>query len=285
MLTNQVSADAIWLKGKPEPVYGWLLEQNESQVEFKILDVGGDRRVKFERSAIVGIVVNVDAARLERLKPTELSSYRDYAEELAIQKIDPVARELAVRLFLIASANSSGKLRQSALKGLISLASDEKERTKWTTLQSLADQSGAVTPVGASEKKENLIPDSARQTALRVVQLIRQGEGLDAVKVLNSAGAEEALRYWLQICSVGELKRIAQLNRPTLEQLHKVLQIELSVIKNESPVQIESATQGADWGEYALAGVDANGTIPTFRSATKFDPSKSLFRNGQWIRP
>jgi uncharacterized membrane protein YgaE (UPF0421/DUF939 family) len=149
----------------------------------------------------------------------------------------------------------------------------------------LADQSRVAASVQDSEATDTTIPDAAKQMALRVVRLIRQGNGLEAFQRLNADGAAEALRHWKQVCSIEELKRIAQLNRPTLEQLHKLLQVELSIVKDQSPAQIERTTQGADWGEYAFAGADVNGTIPTFRNATKFDPAKSLFRNGEWIRP
>ena len=133
------------------------------------------------------------------------------------------------------------------------------------------------------------IPDSIlpseRAAALKVVRSIRQGSGTDAAKLLEQPTTRMAMRHWGHICSADELKRLSRLNRPKLSQLHQLLRIEISVLEKESKLQIVENSQQGSWGEYAQAESTLTEAIPNFLTATQFDPRKSIFREGRWIRP
>ncbi len=130
-------ADVVWIKGEEQPKFGRLIDQDDQKVVFQLHGQPETNRTEFQRTAIETLVVNFDTQRLENLSPENFADYRDYAEELAAQRKDPVARELAVRLYIIAAAGSPGDIRQSSLKGLASLAENNQERQKWNTLRLL----------------------------------------------------------------------------------------------------------------------------------------------------
>ncbi len=97
--------------------------------------------------------------------------------------------------------------------------------------------------------------------------------------------ADAALRHWKNICSVAELVRISKLNRPTLSDLERLLKIELSIIKRDSKTQIIEKIQGRTWGKFVQAESTIGGAIPSFKTATEFDPEKSIYRAGRWLNP
>ena len=277
-------ADVVWVRGEDQPRYGWVLMQDDQKVVFRPVGEAETRQEEFDRTAIEMLVVNFDRRRLENLSPENFADYRDYAEELTAQKNDPVARELAVRLYIIAAAGSNDEVRQSSLKGLVALAENDQQRQKWTTLRRLHETGGRVSQQPASTLSDTITPDERRQ-ALKVVRMIRQGNGLEAARLLRQPAAKKAFRHWTHICSVDELTRISLLNRPTLSQLHQLLSIELSIVNNQSKTRITEESQARSWGEYAQAKSTIAGVMPSFRTATRFDPGNSIFRAGRWLKP
>ncbi len=277
-------ADVIWIKGQSEPVYGWIVAADEQQVVFRSTDVGLAQPLKFERDLIESFVKNIDASRLEKLDPADLPAYRDYAEELSIQKVDPVARALAIRLYLIAAAHGPQDLQQSSLRGMVALANNDKQLKKWSLLLRLTQSSRDQT-TGEEAQAGQRIEPADQQLALRIVRSIRQGQGSEATQLLLQPEVRSSLRHWNPICAVDELNKMASLNRPTLSQLNKLLQIELSIINDESQAEVDGRNNAENWGESAQASPMLTGLIPSFENATEFDPAKSIYRAGRWVEP
>ena len=275
---RNAKADTFWIKGQTEPVYGRLVEQSDDKVIVnRTIDGEQFEKVTFLREEVVAMIISHDAQRLESLDPGKLEFYRDLAEELSSQAKDPVARKLAIRLFLIAAANSDGNndgLRASSLAGLVRLAKTEAEVSRWQTLQFLADNVNEI-PLQSSSRVVRPSED-AKSKMLQIVQSLRKGDGLPP-------GIDDSeLEPWSAICRKSELEEISRANRPSTEQLRKLLQIEFQ-IRNPNPDQ--PSAQENSWGSLAIMPSQPFAFIPNFENATEFDPHKTVFQNGQWTKP
>ncbi len=151
------SADILWLVGEDNPTFGRVVHrQDNGELLFK---VRGEQATYSEQAfaaeKIETLIVNVEVPRLEQLDPAKLKQYRDYAEELAPQKLDPDARDLAIRLLLITAAGANRQndagLVESALAGLPDLARNASEREAFERLRMLyAPTRGHRQPRGKS---------------------------------------------------------------------------------------------------------------------------------------
>jgi hypothetical protein len=284
---SKVDADVVWVRGEPEPVYGTVIERNPTEITFLIYGGEANSNRTIARDTIETLIVNIDVPRLETLNPDNPTGYRDYAEELSAQQRDPAARELAVRLYLIGAFLADGgpgssELRQSCLDGLVALASSPAQSEKWKTLRFLYNPTVRLD----EEPKPPTSPltEAQRELALNVVRLIRRGKGGEAAELMAQTETESALQPWASVCPPEQLKRIARRNQPTVSQLRQLLQIELAILNREPPATANSS-QRRSWSDDATTTSAIDGMITSFKSATQFDPEKSVFRNGSWVRP
>ena len=119
-----------------KPVYGRVVASRHADVDFRQLKNGVlDAPQKVQRAKIEEMIINVDEHRLENLVPDRPSEYRDYAEELAPQIADPVARDLARRLLLLAAYHSSQLTENQA--GLDILSNDSRQGFQQSALEML----------------------------------------------------------------------------------------------------------------------------------------------------
>ncbi len=285
--TPDALADVVWIKGEAAPGYGTVVEQSDQEIVFQPFGQTVTGNVEIPKASIELLVINIDRPRLERLDPRNPEAYRDYAEELATQKVDPAARELAVRLYLIAAYLTQGEpgqleLQQSCLTGLLALAENDRQAEKWKMLRLLNDPAASWEP----EETQNFLPvtETERKLALQVVRMIRQGNGIEAAGLIEQPATASALSRWSSICSLDELKRIGMLNRLTTSQLHLLLKIELSILQNSEPGRVESDRQRR-WSEYAMSRSTIAGAITGYKTATRFNPEESTYRNGVWVKP
>jgi hypothetical protein len=273
--------DMLQRKNESQPMFGHVIESNEENLIFE--PFGGSERIDMKRRSIDVLVINIDRQRLQRLQPPHFDQYRDYAEELATQRRDPAARELAIRLFIIAAAHGSPSVSESAVRGLIELADHAEERKRWAMLLLLT----ANRSLSTEQSNGNLdrITDADRNVALTVVRMVRRGQGSEAVKILNRPATSDSLKHWGKICSEQEIRRMARLNRPTVEQIRRLLQLEVSLINRDTAEDLARQSLSKDWSSVARAPSSLGGAMPSFRHATDFDPDKSIYRNGVWSRP
>ena len=205
-----------------------------------------------------------------------------------MQQADAAAIHLARRLYLLAAANSADSsqidLRSGALLGLISLASNESQRRNLELLFRLTEP-GRANPKPKSTPAVDFVPtESEKELMLKVVVAIRQENSNTARDLLNSDPNRESLKKWSRLCTLQELDRMAAAERPNTSQLRKLLSVELAVRQPEtaSPKPVKS---NSSWGELAMQPAPKFNGLPTFANATEFDPGKSVYRNGVWVRP
>ncbi len=272
--------DLLWLKETGQPQSGWVVNQTDELILFRSFAAPDAPAVSFARAQVELVVITIDTERLAQLNPSNWTAYRDYAEELAVQRLDPTARELAIRLYVIAGHGASGDLRESCLTGLIALANDDPQRERWRLLHRL--ESGTNEP--ESQLNLNLsaaIEPADRAVAIDVVRLIRRGEGIAAIELLDDPVVKVRLDRWQHLISTDQLKRLAVLNRLTPDQLRILLRMELSIIKPAAFPDLGPQ----DWADYANSPSPQPAEIPSFKNATPYDPEASVFRAGQWQRP
>ncbi len=294
---RSTAADVVWINGQSTPMSGQIVASTPEQIELRVFENGELGRVeKIARSRIEQLITNIDTQRLEQLSPENPAGYRDYAEELASQRIDPAARKLAQRLYLIAASISSGgngtsrEICNSAMAGLISLSESEADRGRLLMLRFLISPDADAMDVVPASKRS--IPGSAEHAKLmlELVQSIRMENSDHAVKLLSSENNREIFQKWSDICSLEEIDRIAGVNRPSKPQLSKLLQIELQILTNasastgETPEAVPSGRQ-FNWGDFATQGSGFLGVVPSFENITAMDPRESVYRSGRWLRP
>lgn len=275
--TIDASADTFWIQGNNQPIYGKFLSEDDQFLlikETKDGNVFEERKILREKVQVS--IINFDQAKLGALSPKNYSAYRDLAEELSSQSSDPVARMLAIRLFIVVAANCGDgerELQTSALAGLSRLAQTDDEKTRWQTLRYLFDKNAGES-LPAKPAVEG--PDKLTQEKmLDLVQSLRKGEPLSEID-------DKVVAHWSETLSKKELIEISRANRTSPDQFRKLLQIEFQ-IRNPNPnVQNESETR---WGPLATSRSQANNRIPSLENATPFDPRKSIFRDGKWIAP
>jgi len=290
------SADVVWVKNQPTPLFGQIVSNTPEQVQIRMIANGQPGKIKsIERSKVEQIIINIDAKRLAGLSPDKPLDYRDYGEELASQKIDPAARELARRLFLIsakiAQDRSETEVCASALSGLISLTNAESERRQLKMLQFLVNPN-AVEPESNPESgpTDNSPSELENDLMLQLVRAIRREDSDLAIKLLSSQSNRQVFRKWIEICTPEEFDRIAKVNRPSKSQLEKLLQIEWQILTatrqstNEKSGGIKSG-RVETWGDFASQPSGNPGMVPSFENVTSMDPRKSIFRNGLWLQP
>jgi hypothetical protein len=283
------------------PVYGRIIEQTEQTVvldEISGSDLFASKRVEFATNEIQLIIKNFDERRLADLDPADLSAYRDYAEELAAQQADPVARGLAIRLLMIvaygAGDSASGQsMKRGALKGLMDLARNERETQGFRTL--FAMYGGEVDLLERSQTVDTAEvqsdPGNNDDVMLKIVRLLRQGANSKVLLELEDKSNATAIERWADICGPTDLARMAKQNRLQTEDLRRLLTIELAIENGQTAEQVISSQKSSgdnlpyDWGADAERTVPALLRLPRLQRITEFDPRDKIYRDGRWIRP
>lgn len=299
---GSVSADVIWVRGQASPTYGRIESWGPENLSFRTFKDGQlGPPTSLSRNSIEQFVVNVDQTRLSKLASSQPAKYRDYAEELASQATDPVARRLARRLFLIAAAQpepnlmtaeQQSELQASALAGLYKFADSKAERKQIQRLWYLLSPTGSEVMFARPTEPTARLSTEQRNQLIELVQAIRQEKQAQTLVLLATLQTEKlrsALEPFGELCSAEELEQIAGVNRPNKSQLSKLLQLEIALLENleegSESTRANSLKRPKDWGDFATAPTSNLEASPSFENLTPFDPKRSIFRNGDWIRP
>lgn len=310
-LPGHALADVIWLHGQPAPRFGQIESVGPDFFEFRPFKNGRLGVVEsIPKTSIEQFVDNIDQVRLSNLNPSQPSQFRDYAEELASQAKDPVARSLARRLFLIAAAQSypnSLSLKQqsdiqlSALEGILKLAESETERKQIQRLRYTLAPNGSEVELKKKTANPVRLSTKQREQILGLVRAIRKEDRTQILAMLNLLQDDDlksAFKLLDELCSPEELERIASVIRPNKSQLGKLLRLEIALMDDHlggqqpgSSNPMGSSSAGSklkrrkSWGDFATAPSSELGPVPSFENLTQFDPEKSIYRDDSWIRP
>lgn len=281
----------MFLKGSDEPLHVRTIREDERNLVVGIPQADGtfQQRV-FARVEVDEVIRTVKPERLEALSPDNATAYRDYAEELAEKRVDPDARDAAVRLYVIAAYLDPEKLGRSSLLGLTALARTPAEERKYRAMVYLLDpkhdrsvlkrpaEAGAAGVAGESREKLLSMIRYLRRGNRRIAE--RMAERSDAEALFARYGGEVSHEEFLDVCRSSE-----GLSPGTLAKLLR-LEIRLS---GGPPIADGDTSSAADKRPSWSAAIAAGNTDPvpslTLETLTEFDPRNCVYRDGKWVAP
>lgn len=282
-LVGAAWAIALFPRDGGMPVIGYLVREDEQQIVVKEeLPDGSTRETRVLKSQIAERIDAASPQRLAALTPDRPGDYLEYAEELAQRRRDPEARDLALRLYLIAIARGDEPVRASAWRGLVELARTPAQRR---TFLAAAAWHG-VPLADAAEQPGTMRPDTrsaARAALLEALVRLRQGRGREAQALLQRPGVrdeEAGLAGWLPwdqlvaACASGE---------PEPPLLARLLQAELRL--REDPSDGTASGRRPPWSQARVGGGLAPLPSLELDALTPFDPAECVWRDGRWQRP
>jgi hypothetical protein len=281
-------AVVVYKKGSNKPVAGHLVRQNGDEVVVRDESPFGLKEIVIPRSEIEDLIETVSDDRLAALSPSRPQEYREYAEELAEKKLDPEARQMAVRLFQIAAWLDPAKTGRGALLGLVSVARSGEEEARFRAAAYLFDprhDKALLRQTSASAGKGKKEEDPA-QSLLEALRQLRRGRGPQARAALAAPAVSEELEAHRGVLSREEFQAASSAKELSDEQLRKILELELKLDGRVSGRGEEQAqTTLASWNDAVLAGNLAPIPSLQFDKLTPFDPRECVYHQGKWQRP
>jgi hypothetical protein len=226
----------------------------------------------------------VSAERLAALDPARPGEYRDYAEELLARRHDPVARETAMRLYVIAAWLDRANLGRPALLGLIALARSPQEEEKFRAALYLIDPRTRIESVRkANQAASNQQDTAAARELLRALRLLRTGKGPTARTLIEKPAVGKLLESYSRILTRAEFNAASGQTVLSPRDLRQVLTLELEMEALVDPTSADATKPTSlTWSRELQAGGAA---VPSFdlETLTEFDPRLSIYRNGKWV--
>ena len=237
----------VFQKNQDEPIRGFLISENAISIEVhEPLPNGDVREHILPRVSIDDIIRAVDPDRLAALNPKTPEDYRSYAEDLAVKTEDPEAREMAIRLYLIAAYLKPSELGRSCLLGMAGLARTPEEERAFRAMAFSLDPDHDPTLLKTprhSALEFSRMNDSDRQALLTALKLLRTGRLKEASRYFSRPPVQEAATYYSHIISESEYQDAIRLaGRLTPVLLRKFLTLEITLSATDAaPVAEEPA--------------------------------------------
>ncbi len=282
----QSHADVIYLQDG-STWFGRVISLDASSVTFqrRNLKTNDYREQTIARDRIAALVINIRPKQLERLEPGQPDAYLEIAEELAPQSKDPEARDLAIRLYLLAAVNGNPQQRDLCVRAIIPLARTVAEEKRFRALANiyLDDPKSWLTPTTPrSQTRPTISADTLqrRKQLKAALVALRTGKRAKAADVINQSWVEQTLQPFDNICTWRELRQWSIAPELATNGLARTIELEIAIDTSlaTNPAQNDTTR---DWSTLAEQPVSPLRPI-SFRNATNFDLSKDIFRDGQW---
>jgi len=304
MWPDAASAVVLLVRGKDQPIGGYLVREDSEVVVIRdTADPGRGRERQFRKSELLDMIVTVSADRLVRLRAGKADEYRDYAEELAEKRRDPEARDMALRLFLIAAYRSPERLGKSSLLAMAEIARDPDESNRFRAVAYLLDPhhdpqllaSPGSRSAGAAKSESREAPRAAsRETPQMLLALrqLRRGEQDAARKIAERITARGEAAAVPGVLSADEFMAACREKPLAASTLQIIIRAEIMLLDQSTGGRQRGAassevvpTEEARWRrELRLRGTSAAPALELER-LTEFDPRLCEFREGQWTLP
>ncbi len=184
-------------------VTGYLkAEDEQSYTVRRVLD-GHESLQTFPKTDVLFALRTFDPARLSELSPSKPAGYRDYAEELAEKREDPEARDLALRLFLIAASLDPEKLGRGSLLSMASLARSPDEERRYRAMAYALDTRHDRSVLTAPDERGRR-GDRARQDFAQALGFYRTRQTARALAFARRPGVEDLFPTAVGIPSFAE---------------------------------------------------------------------------------
>lgn len=288
-------ADAVFIiLNNGENVVGYLVEETSARVTILEATAAGKGRERhIPRGEVKRLLRSAEPERLEALNPDDPKQYRNYAEEVAAKaKKDPEAREIAIRLYLIAAHLDTNNLGKSSLLGMINLARSPAEEKNFRAmaflLDSAHDERVLKRPESATAKSAEVEPET-KQKLRKALQALRRGNLVAARNFSRDPALRTAFQQFADTLPRADFERAAQSGEVPPDLLSKLVSVELSVMEDISGTSgLPLSKAGDDSPNWAAIIVDRKlKPVPSLvlESITEFDPAKCHYRDGKWVRP
>lgn len=293
----QCAGDLAWavtvvLRGASEPLYGYLVEEDSTRIVVRVA-VAADRfeeRV-LRREDIELLYRPVDAERLEALDPANPDAYYEYAEMLADKKRDPEARELSLRLYLLAARLDPARLGRSALLAMTALATSDAERRRYRAMAYLIDQGKDKSLL---EMRSEEVPasvgqwDRPRKAAYLALDAWRSGDAATALSYLRSPEVVQAIDQLggpLRAEDVvAECRKLRAGGPPPRQmQVYTIVIMQRKLLAASGSAQLRVGSTQA-WSVLSKETISQRVQPLTWETLTDFDPAAVLYRRGRWVR-
>ena len=194
---STLPVSAILIDTGTGKVGGFLLNDDGTKLKISIPTRDGEDKVGEYLHADIKILHRLDVKRLEGLSKDNPKAYGDYAEELALQKDDPEARYVAMRLYLIAAYLAPKEFGSSSLLHMSALASTPTEARKCRAMAYLLDPKSDAeiieTDAGKPARPAPL-PARALEDFTKALRLYRGGQIKSASETAKHEGVEAIFR-------------------------------------------------------------------------------------------
>ena len=174
------AVQAILIEADGVRVGGYFVRDNAKTLTLRLRTADGKEKVQdYDRAHVaIKIIYQLDRNRLEKLSKDNPKAYRDYAEELAAQIADPEAKDMAMRLFLMAAYLDPQQYGHRSLLSMSLLAGTPAEARKCRAMAFLLDPKGDASVLKAAAVKPAQIPKGqagALQDFLKALRCYRRG--------------------------------------------------------------------------------------------------------------
>lgn len=288
-----VAATTVILR-QGEPLRGFLVSQDARGVTLRVPAANGQLQQRFIPAAqIESVLQPVSPEKLASLQPAQPKMYRDYAEELAGKAVDPEARQVSLRLYLIAAWLDPKSLGKSSLLGMTALARSETEQRRFRAMAYLLDpdhdrsllKSTAAARSDAAGKAEA----ASERLLLRALEELRKGRPAEARKLLQRSGVEAAAEPHADLISWDELQalsadRSARASPTSPAIARRLLTLELRLLgaaPAAQPARTAESTPG--WSQLDADALAERTARLSLETLTEFSPADCLYRDGKWI--
>lgn len=177
LLIIQSPAWSILIETVPDKrrVAGFVVSEDATKLVLRIPTAGGKSSEEEFRKSKIRIIFRVDRERLARLTRDNPAAYRGYAEELAEQKADPEALDVALRLYLIAAYLDPPKYGRNCLLAMSAIAASSADARKYRAMALLLDPKSDESLLAPKAGSAAKIPDTAWQTFESALREFRVG--------------------------------------------------------------------------------------------------------------
>jgi hypothetical protein len=209
LLGTPAAATAVVVDDGGAKVGGYLVRKDDGKLTMRVRMADGTEKTVDYDLTKVKIEHEIDRARLEGLSKDEPRKYREYAEELAAQKDDPEARDMAMRLFLISAYLDPRKHGHNALVRMSALAGTPAEARRCLAMAYLLDPRGDAGVLKADAAKQALPKAQAGALVdfLKALHAYRTGQ-IKAAR--EAAGREGVDRVFNMAPGIGDRKAFLQ---------------------------------------------------------------------------
>lgn len=289
-----VDAAVVLVRGETDTVAGYVESRADGVLRLRIPQGQGQSRTRdIPLGDVEEVIETVSPKRLAELSPANPNGYRNYAEELAQKKIDPEARETALRLFLIAARLDPTRLGRSSLLGMTAIARSPEEANRFQAMAYLLDPEHDIQLIQKRHASQLASPERVEEWKSLIItglRKLRGGDHRSARAILKRPDVEKSFDSIVSDISYEDCLAILNKTCPgcegskiPVELIRRLVMAELSLLpETHDASDMENVPE---WSELTAAENHKPLHSLTLETITEFDPSNSVYRRNKWEAP